>query len=189
MRQGDKFIGRKAKIAYRSRDDAPAAWNLGLVQPFTLGASTERGTNAMARNWFVRSADVDRANGPEGVAAYQDGRRDERRLAEKTESAHRVDRAEQDKAYDRGFQEGRRRSRGSGAGLLLTAILLVLAVGEALLVAREGSFTLAGVAVDQSLASMSDRATAPVRAAAVKTGDALQNAGANLKQKAGSVAP
>jgi hypothetical protein len=39
--------------------------------------------------------------------------------------------------------------------------------------------------VDNSISTVSERATAPVRNAADKAGTALENAGQNLKQRAG----
>lgn len=144
----------------------------------------------MAQSWFRRRAVIaEGAADADDAGAYREGRRDERDLTEKTQSVERAERGDLDRAYDRGIKEGRRSRRGSPWGVLITLILLILAVGEVLLVVRQGSFTQAGAVIDQALSITVVRAEAPVRAAADTTGDALQNAGANLKQKAGSAAP
>jgi hypothetical protein len=63
-------------------------------------------------------------------------------------------------------------------------VLLVVIFGTVMLylAAKNGSFAQGGAVIDHSLSS----ATQPVRRAEDKTGAALENAGAHLKQDAGS---
>ena len=116
------------------------------------------------------------------VQAYRAGRVDERRTLAQDGTAPHADRAELDAAYERGRRDGRHSRRGSP---LLAAIVLVVAVFGGLtlyLAARDGGFAAAGAAVDHTLSG----AKAPFTRAADKTGDALQTAGQDLKQRAGS---
>lgn len=143
----------------------------------------------MAQSWFGRPAVVtDGVVEPDSVGAYRAGRRDERHLAEQAEEVAHADQIQLDKAYQRGLTDGKRARRGSIIGGLLTVVLVVFAVLAVLLVVREGSFTQAGEVVDNALSTTVTQAQTPVRDAADKTGDALQKAGADLKQKAGTPA-
>ncbi|HEY7853263.1 MAG TPA: hypothetical protein VIB82_09830, partial [Caulobacteraceae bacterium] len=88
-------------------------------------------------------------------------------------------------AYKEGRRDERRRRRGSP---LLSFIILLIVVAAGVLfylAVRNGSFQSGGAVVDNSISTVSERATAPVRNAADKAGTALENAGQNLKQRAG----
>ncbi|HEY5105409.1 MAG TPA: hypothetical protein VII73_01415 [Caulobacteraceae bacterium] len=67
-------------------------------------------------------------------------------------------------------------------------ILVVAVIGGIIiyLAIRNGSFTSAGASVDRSISATAQRVQAPIRGAADKTGNALQNAGQTLKNRAGS---
>ena len=136
------------------------------------------------RSWFGRRpviADrtVERAD---GLEAYKEGRADERAGVEHDAQAVRVDRGAINDAYDRGRREERLRHRGSPLLALITAILVILALVVLVLAIQNGSFSGAGAVIDGWIRT-------PVQNAADKTGNALQNAGQNLKDRAGSNNP
>ncbi len=116
-------------------------------------------------------------------AAYREGRVDERdRLRGATT-------ATVDQAYVRGRRDERSRRRGSP---LMTIILLVVVlIGGALiyLAIQNGSFQNGGAVVDQKISNAAETVKAPLRGAADSAGNALQNAGSNLKQTAGADKP
>ncbi|HEY2177691.1 MAG TPA: hypothetical protein VGH15_03850 [Caulobacteraceae bacterium] len=115
------------------------------------------------------------------LEAYKEGRQDERAREPSTKAR----RGDIDDAYSRGRRDERRRRRGSP---LLTFILLIVIVAAGALfylAVQHGSFASGGAVVDNSISSVSQSATAPVRRAADKAGNALENAGQTLKQKAG----
>lgn len=140
----------------------------------------------MASLFMKPAASGEVADAPEPLDAYKDGRRDERLQVEDESTLSKEHRAAINDAYERGRREERLRRRSSP--LLSFVILLVVLVGGGLiyLAFKNGSFSSGGAVVDQSLAKVSQSAQAPIRGAADKTGDALQNAGQNLKQNAGS---
>ena len=115
--------------------------------------------------------------------AYREGRLDER------DRLQGVTTASADDAYARGRQDERLRRRGSP--LLTLLLLLVVVVGAVLiyLAITRGSFSSGGAVVDQKLSHAAATVEAPVRGVADKAGSALQNAGADLKQTAGSGKP
>jgi hypothetical protein len=133
-----------------------------------------------------RPAEGDVVDGPAPLEAYKEGRRDERLRADHESVDPGVERAELKDAYERGRREERLRRRGSP--LISVMVLLAVLVGAGLvyLAVRNGSFSRGGAVVDQGLAKVSQSAQAPIKGAADKTGDALQTAGQNLKQNAGS---
>ena len=91
-------------------------------------------------------------------------------------------------AYDRGRRDERaRRPRRHGAPFLTFVVLVaaVLGAGAIYLGVSQGSFTRGGQVVDQKLSSVTAPASQATRNAADKAGDALQNAGQTIKQKAG----
>ncbi|MEO8811854.1 MAG: hypothetical protein ABI376_02940 [Caulobacteraceae bacterium] len=150
--------------------------------------------------WFGRrrpsTGPVD-GDGPTG--AYREGRLDERAAEQAdpaavaptpiTRDAARLDRDRLDASYDRGRRDARARRRGSP---VLTLVLLVLVIVAAILIflaIRNGSFAGGGAVVDREISNLAQTAQAPVRNAADKTGAALQNAGENLKQSAGTGKP
>lgn len=120
--------------------------------------------------------------GADGLEAYKEGRADERAGVEHDAQAVRVDRGAINDAYDRGRREERLRHRGSPFLALITAILVIIALAVLILAVRTGSFSGAGAVIDGWI-------RAPVQNAADKTGNALQNAGQNLKDRAGSNNP
>jgi hypothetical protein len=135
------------------------------------------------RPWFGRRAvTADGVDAPDQLEAYKDGRRDERRRVERDGTVATVGNADVDRAYNRGRRDERLRHRGSPLLTLLVLVAVLIAAGLVYLAVRNGSFSQGGAVVDQSLSS----AQAPLRGAADKAGDALQNAGQNLKQDAGS---
>jgi hypothetical protein len=96
--------------------------------------------------------------------------------------------AELNAAYEKGRRdEARRRPRRRGHPLFGLLILMVVAAAAMLfyLAAQNGSFAGGGAVVDKDLATASQTAQAPIRRAADRAGDTLENAGQTLKQKAG----
>ncbi len=137
----------------------------------------------MMRSWFARRAAI--ADGPdasEPLDAYKEGRRDERNRLERDRTVPR--KADIDEAYDRGRHDERLRHRGSPLLTLLILVAVLAAAAFVYLAVRNGSFSNGGAVVDRSLST----AQAPIRGAADKAGDALQNAGQTLKQDAGQPA-
>jgi hypothetical protein len=94
-------------------------------------------------------------------------------------------RAELDAAYNRGRWEEAKRRHGSGFFSFL--ILLVVAAAAMLfyLAAQNGSFANGGAVVDRNISQATQTVQAPFKRAAEKAGDTLENAGQNLKQRAG----
>jgi len=132
------------------------------------------------KSWFRgRTVVGDRAD---GLEAYKEGRADERAGVEHGVAAVRVDRGAINDAYDRGRREERLRHRGSPFLALITAILVIIALAVLVLAVRTGSFSNAGAVIDGFIQR-------PVQNAADRTGNALQNAGQNLKDRAGSTPP
>jgi hypothetical protein len=131
-----------------------------------------------SRPWGPRKGP---APGDDRVEAYREGRQDERAKEPSTKAR----RGEIEDAYSRGRHDERRRRRGSP---LLSFILLIIVVAAGALfylAVQNGSFASGGAVVDNSISTVSQSATAPVRHAADKAGNALENAGQRLKQKAG----
>jgi hypothetical protein len=132
------------------------------------------------RSWFGgRTVVADRAD---GLEAYKEGRSDERAGLAHDGAAARVDRGAINDAYDRGRREERLRHRGSPFLALVTGVLVIIALSVLILAVRTGSFANAGATIDNMI-------QAPVKGAADKAGNALQNAGQNLKDRAGSGQP
>lgn len=125
------------------------------------------------RNWFTRAA----APGEAPLDAYKEGRADERAHL-KTPALAREDHAAVTEAYDRGRREERLRRRGSPFLMFVTLVLVVVALAVLILALRAGSFAQAGAQIDATLRR-------PVDSAANQAGNALQNAGQTLKDKAG----
>ncbi len=97
-------------------------------------------------------------------------------------------RAELSAAYEKGRKdEGRRPRRRRGSPLFSFLILIVVAAAAGLfyLAAQNGSFASGGAVVDQHLSQASQTVQAPFKRAADQAGNALENAGQTLKQKAG----
>ena len=97
-------------------------------------------------------------------------------------------RAELSAAYEKGRKdEGRRPRRRRGSPLFSFLILIVVAAAAGLfyLAAQNGSFASGGAVVDQHLSQASQTVQAPFKHAADQAGNALENAGQTLKQKAG----
>lgn len=131
--------------------------------------------------WFGRPATA----ADDRLDAYKDGRADERaRLREPVPNgaANRDARAIEAEAYDRGRREERLRHRGSPLLVFVTLVLVVVALIVLILAVRAGSFEGAGRQIDAMLQR-------PVQNAADKAGNALQNAGQTIKNKAGSGSP
>ncbi len=132
------------------------------------------------RSWFARrSIGPDPVTGPDELEAYKDGRSDERRRAEADGVSRTAPRADIADAYERGRREARSRRRGSPLLTLIILLLVLVGAGIIYLTVRQGSVSGAGQVVDQSV-------QAPVREAADRIGNGLQNAGETVKQRAGS---
>ena len=90
-------------------------------------------------------------------------------------------------AYERGRRDERARRR---PGLSLVSLAVVMAAvvggGALYLAAREGSFAQGGAVVDHSLSNAGAKAQAPLRGAADQAGSALEHAGQDIKDKAGT---
>ena len=94
------------------------------------------------------------------------------------------DPAELQDAYDRGRRDERRRRKRHP--LLMTLTFAAAAVGVIVLVfaASQGSFQRGGASVDQNLEVAADRAEPVVRGAVADAGQAVQNAGRDMKSEA-----
>lgn len=131
-------------------------------------------------------ADTPQADAAPKEAEYAKGQRD----------AHDADRAVLNdrntvvrQAYDRGRRDERaRRPRRHGSPMMTLVVLLAAAagIGAIYLGVQQGSFGRGGQVVDQKIQAVTQPASQATRDAAAKAGDALENAGQNLKQKAGS---
>lgn len=121
------------------------------------------------------------------VAEQQAARaRVERDVAAREAASRRITGRGWRDAYDRGRRDERARRGGFS---LVSAVVLMAAVvggGAIFLAAREGSFTAGGEVVDHQITTAADKAKAPLRGAADRAGDALENAGQNLKGATGS---
>jgi hypothetical protein len=91
-------------------------------------------------------------------------------------------------AFAEGLRQGRReeRKRHHGHPILKLVVVLIALAGAAMLAvaAKEGSFSRGGQVVDQNLAVAADEAKAKAAGAVDQTGQAIQNAGATIQQKA-----
>ncbi len=130
--------------------------------------------------WFPRRA-ATVGGTPREAAAYREGRMDEQR---RDEVAARADAGVAARRRERRDVAPRRRR---GLPLLSFVVLLVVVFGAVMLylAAQNGSFASGGAVIDRDLS----KATQPVRRAEDKTGAALERAGQNLEQAAGSRAP
>lgn len=85
------------------------------------------------------------------------------------------------------YQQGRRDERAVRwhHPFIATAVVVLAVVGGAMLflAAREGSFSTAGQVADQKLAVAAAEAGPALEATADRTGEALKDAGANLKER------
>jgi hypothetical protein len=113
------------------------------------------------------------------VEAYREGRADEHSKLQRTGVVS--DRAATD-AYDRGRHDERLRHRGSPVLGLITLVLVVIGLGVVFLAIRTGSFSNAGATIDNMIQT-------PVHRAADKAGTALETAGQDIKNEAGSNPP
>ena len=136
-------------------------------------------------NWFTKGDDKPKTEALQD--AFQAGRQDERESA--PERAPPVaDDAASAKLFKDAYERGRRdeRARRPRVSLVSVAVLVVAIVGGGILylAAREGSFSQGGALVDKNISTAAEKAQEPVRQAAGKAGDALENAGRNLKDQA-----
>jgi hypothetical protein len=138
------------------------------------------------KNWFRSRETTTVPDRPELIDAYKDGRKDEGRLGKRVVDDPRVDKANIKEAYGCGRRDERTRRRGSPLAAVLVTVVALAGAGVLYLAAREGSFTGGGKVVDANLSAASRTVQAPVRNAADNAGNALQDAGKNLKQTAGS---
>ena len=131
------------------------------------------------RNWFrTQTVGVD---SPDTVEAYREGRVDERRRVDGAPAARHASPAEVEAAYERGRARGRRR-RGVSPLLTLVVLLAVFVAGAMIYLAiQNGSFSSGGAVVDRKIDQVQQTVDAPIKNAAITTGDALQRAGRRLK--------
>jgi hypothetical protein len=139
-------------------------------------------------NFFQRTfqrTPVDATTQAERDAAYQKGRAD----GAANVDGRRLIRDERDvavrRAYDRGRRDERaRHPRRRGSPVLTTVLFLAACAGAFVIYLgmSQGSFTGGGQAIDQNIANAKAQAVQAGRNVANKTGDALENAGQNLKQ-------
>ena len=132
----------------------------------------------MMRNWFrPQPVGVD---DPDQVESYREGRVDERRRLERNGvvSANRADIAA---AYERGRLREMRVRRGSPLLSFLAFIAIVIAGALIYLAVQNGSFSNGGAIVDRDLGKAAQSVKAPLKGAAERAGDALENAGRALK--------
>jgi hypothetical protein len=129
------------------------------------------------RNWFRDRSAPDTAD---SAVAYREGRADERRRVA-PESVVKSSRAEINAAYASGRESERRRRRGSPFINLIVFSAILVAGGLIYLAVRHGSFSGGGAAVDRSLDSVAHTVDAPIKNAAENAGEALRNAGRQLK--------
>lgn len=136
-------------------------------------------------SWFSKSGDPPKTADVQD--AFQAGREDERTHAPER-AAPAVDDVEASKVFKDAYERGRRdeRARRPRFSLVSIALLVVAIAGGGIiyLAAREGSFSQGGALVDRNISTAADKAQAPVRQAADRAGDALENAGKNLKDQA-----
>jgi flagellin-like protein len=134
------------------------------------------------RNWFRRHAAA--VGTVAAVEAYREGRREQRRRDEAAPGApiaRHATQAELDAAYERGRARGRR-PRGASPLLTLVVLLAVVVAGAFIYLAvQNGSFSSGGAVVDNQIDQVQKRVDAPIKNAAITTGDALQRAGQRLK--------
>jgi hypothetical protein len=139
--------------------------------------------------WF-RNRTPDAVPGePSKDTAYEKGRLDERTRRDDAEVTPRQDRARLDGAYERGRRDAQARRRRSPLLTFLTLVLVVIGAGAVYLAVRNGSFSGGGAVVDQNISTVTEKAKAPIEGAADKAGDALKNAGQDIKERAGSSKP
>ena len=69
--------------------------------------------------------------------------------------------------------------------MFLLSLLAIVGLAAIVALFQFGSFMAAGAAADGVIAATKAQASAPLRGAAAKAGDTLQNAGGALKSKAG----
>lgn len=124
---------------------------------------------------------------PVAAEGYREGRVDERRhLAAEgvvAPGAAAATKAELDTAYERGRdrERARRSRRGSPVLSLMVLLAVVIAAGFIYLAVRHGSFSNGGAVIDHDLDTAAHTVNAPIKNAAVTTGEALQRAGEKLK--------
>jgi hypothetical protein len=139
-------------------------------------------------NFFQRTfqrAPVDDATQAERDAAYQKGRADGAANVDGRGLVSDANDVAVRRAYDRGRRDERaRHPRRRGSPVLTTVLFLAACAGAFVIYlgVSQGSFTGGGQAIDQNIANAKAQAVQAGRNVANKTGDALENAGQNLKQ-------
>jgi hypothetical protein len=187
-------IGSATASGLRGAAFAEPRAQTGITQTSALRceglAGCRRRTKKEPRMNVVQStgaddAEVERAR---RIGAYQNGRPDARNSVQERAMIQERDAAVR-QAYDRGRRDERaRRPRRHGVSLLTFLLVLVAAAGafEIYLAVQQGGFANGGRVVDQNIANTTATATHATRSVADKAGDALENAGQSIKQKAGS---
>jgi hypothetical protein len=87
-------------------------------------------------------------------------------------------------AYERGRRDERRGRKRHPILMTLTVVVAVLGAVLLALAAKEGSFARSGQVVDQSLTVAADRAEPAARDAASDAGQSLREVGQNIRQAA-----
>jgi hypothetical protein len=124
---------------------------------------------------------------PAAAEGYREGRVDERRRLDAEGAAapgiSAPTKSELNSAYERGRdgERARRGRRGSPVLSLIVLLAVVVAAGFIFLAVRHGSFSNGGAVIDHDLDTAAHTVNAPIKNAAVTTGEALQRAGEKLK--------
>ena len=91
-------------------------------------------------------------------------------------------------AFAEGVRQGRQQERARHRGhpflALVVALIAVVGVAMVALAVKEGSFSRGGQVVDQQISTAADKAQTASQTAAVRTGQAIQDAGTKIQQKA-----
>ncbi len=139
-------------------------------------------------SWFARRTTADPAPVAEPVAGYREGGREVPRSERTDRDDERAARGRLEEAYERGRREERLRRHRHPIGMLALTVLALVGLAAIAAPLHYGSYAAAGGAADSVVASTGQQASAPVRGAADRAGDVLQNAGGALKSTAGTPA-
>ena len=108
-------------------------------------------------SWFAKRTDLIVGDPATQLGAYKEGRRDERLQTEAAAPNRRLAKAELNDARALGRRDERLSRRASPLGLVLRALLFVLAAAAVVgivLAVQYGSFAAAGQLVDAQIASL-----------------------------------
>jgi hypothetical protein len=106
------------------------------------------------------------------------------RLDRDTAGPEELARADLREAYERGRRDERASRRRHPVAMTLTVVAALVGVVLLALAAVNGSFSRAGVVVDENLNTAVTKAEPQVRDAAAQAGESLRDAGQSVRQKA-----